>query len=192
MSKSASSELAENKLLILYLIYKMDVPLKNSYISQFALEGGFMDYFSLQQYLTDMEESGLLEKSKNNNNTLYTLTEHGDEVLNFFIKHIPDHLKNDVSRYISKNKRKIKKDFEVVAHYFYNSDNDYIVKCGAYENELTLMELNISVVSKEEAKLICSNWKSNSHKLYGSIINTLLYPEKEAAPDNSTQKESAN
>ena len=37
--------LAENKLIILYLIEKIEIPLSNSEICQFALEKNLMDYF---------------------------------------------------------------------------------------------------------------------------------------------------
>ena len=41
--------LAESKLIILYLIEKIEIPLSNSEICQFALEKNLMDYFSVQQ-----------------------------------------------------------------------------------------------------------------------------------------------
>lgn len=59
--------LAENKLIILYLIEKIEIPLSNSEIWQFALEKNLMDYFSVQQYLSELVESGLLEMTTENN-----------------------------------------------------------------------------------------------------------------------------
>ncbi|MFQ7260934.1 MAG: DUF4364 family protein [Christensenellales bacterium] len=64
--------LAENKLIILYLIEKIEIPLSNSEICQFALEKNLMDYFSVQQYLSELVESGLLEMTTENNSTRYT------------------------------------------------------------------------------------------------------------------------
>ena len=66
--------LAENKLIILYLIEKIEIPLSNSEICQFALEKNLMDYFSVQQYLSELVESGLLEMATENNSTRYTIT----------------------------------------------------------------------------------------------------------------------
>ena len=63
MSESMS-QLAENKLILLYLINKMSMPLSNSEICLFALEKDYMDYFSLQQYLGELVDSEFLEVTK--------------------------------------------------------------------------------------------------------------------------------
>ena len=76
--------LAENKLIILYLIEKIEIPLSNSEICQFALEKNLMDYFSVQQYLSELVESGLLEMATENNSTRYTITSDGEDTLNIF------------------------------------------------------------------------------------------------------------
>ena len=73
--------LAESKLIILYLIEKIEIPLSNSEICQFALEKNLMDYFSVQQYLSEMVESGLLEVTTENNSTRYTITADGEETI---------------------------------------------------------------------------------------------------------------
>lgn len=78
--------LAENKLIILYLIEKIEIPLSNSEICQFALEKNLMDYFSVQQYLSELVESGLLEMTTENNSTRYTITSDGEDTLNYFYK----------------------------------------------------------------------------------------------------------
>ena len=75
--------LAENKLIILYLIEKIEIPLSNSEICQFALEKNLMDYFSVQQYLSELVDSGLLEMTTENNSTRYTTTPPGKETPNY-------------------------------------------------------------------------------------------------------------
>lgn len=58
------SRLAESKLILLYFIEKIGFPLSNSEICQFSLEKNYMDYFSVQQYLSELVEAHLLEKIK--------------------------------------------------------------------------------------------------------------------------------
>ena len=165
----------EKKLLLLYLIDKMELPLTQSQISEFALAEDYINYFSLQQFLADMVEVNYLEKSFENNSTYYNVTDQGLMALEYFKKRIPAQLKNKINKYIEQNKKSIKKDYEVIANYFYDKNsNEYIIKCGIYEDEMTLMELTLSVVSREEAKLICKNWRDNVNNLYGDILNKLI------------------
>ena len=165
----------ENKLLLLYLIDKMDFPLSNAQISQFAMEEKLMDYFILQQSLADMVQNGYLEKSQDNNTTRYAVTDEGITALEHLEKHIRGDLRARINKYVAENRKSVKKEFEITANYFYDHDNrEFIVKCGLYEDETMLMEINVSVVTREQAKLICKNWKDNVNQLYGNIISELV------------------
>ncbi len=180
MSESRNDSLeeyaqTENKLLLLYLIDKMDIPLSNSQISQFALEENFMNYFDLQQSLAEMVLSGYLEKTQDNNNTRYSITDEAITTLEYLEKHIPISTRNKINKYVVENRKSVKKDYEVTSNYFYDhANNEFIVKCGVYEDETMLMEINLSVVTRDQAKLICKNWKNNINKLYGNIISELI------------------
>ena len=108
--------LAESKLIILYLIEKIEIPLSNSEICQFALEKNLMDYFSVQQYLSEMVESGLLEVTTENNSTRYTITADGEETLNYFIKHISNYAKTVINNYAMENSKRIRAEYAVTAN----------------------------------------------------------------------------
>ena len=63
------------KLIILYMLDKVDFPLTTSQISEFILDQGYTNYFKLQQTLSDMVESDLIRAENTHNRTLYHLTE---------------------------------------------------------------------------------------------------------------------
>lgn len=169
------NELAENKLIILYFLYQMDMSLSTTQLVEFAAEGEYMDYFSLTQYLAQLGDTGMIEHERGEgNDTFYHITEAGAETLRIFSKQIPYSKRTSICEYVSSNKKRIKREYEVVANYFYNGENDYMVKCGVYEEDTALMEINISVVSKEQAKRIKKNWKENVTELYGSILSAML------------------
>ena len=167
--------MAESKLNKLYLIEKIEIPLSNSEICQFALEKNLMDYFSVQQYLSEMVESGLLEVTTENNSTRYTITADGEETLNYFIKHISNYAKTVINNYAMENSKRIRAEYAVTANYFQEMNNEYTVKCGVYDSDGTtsLMELSVNVATKDQARIICRNWKNNVADLYGKIMLTL-------------------
>lgn len=165
----------EHKVMLLYLIHKMDIPLSNSQITQFALEENYMNFYSVQQYLKEMVNTDYLDSSYDNNITRYTITGEGIKALDTFAAHIPNQIKNRIAKYVAANRKEIIKCFETTANHFYdNVTNEYIVKCGVYDYDTLLMELNLSVVNKEQALLICNNWKNNVGSLHAQIINILL------------------
>jgi DNA-binding PadR family transcriptional regulator len=163
------------KLILLYLIDKFDIPLSYNHISKFAVDEASMNYFQLDTYLHEMTEVGYLEKSSNDDSTHYTVTDEGVTALESFIKSIPGDIKTKVTKFAADNHRTAKKDFQNITNYFFDKESDeYIVKCGVYEDNMTLMEINLSVVSKEQALTISNNWKEDTSNLYGQILNLLL------------------
>ena len=126
----STKKLAEHKLIILHLLQKMGISLSNSEICQFLLEKNYMDYFSVQQYLAELESAGWLEKTREQNNTRYTLTDDGEEVINYFINRISDEVKNEINVYVHENSRRIRAEYAVTANYFPELNGDYLVKCS--------------------------------------------------------------
>ena len=178
MSDTHEYKNAENKLLLLYLIYRMEFPMSRSQITDFVRDAEFMDYFTLQQTLAVMVESKLLdateENSLDNSTTRYAVTGEGLTSLEYFEKHIPWSRRQAIDQYITENRGKIKKDYEVTASYFPNVENDeFRVKCGVYEDKRALVELFVSVDTREQAKLIQSNWRANASELYQRILEAL-------------------
>ena len=168
----------ENKLLLLYLISRMELPMSRAQITDFVQDADYMDYYTLQQTLAALIDASHLEatveNALDNNTTRYAVTDEGQVSLDFFEKQLPWSKRQSIDRYIIENRGKIKKDYENIATYFPNMENDeFRVKCGVYEDKRALLELVVSVDTREQAKLIQSNWRANASSLYQRIIEAL-------------------
>jgi len=181
----------ENKLILLYLINKMDLPLSRSQVTDFVREGEYMDYYTLQQTLAEMVEGSYLEKIQDNNNTRYSITDEGATTLEYFESHIPGAIRSRINKYVHDHFNTVKRDFEVTATYFLdNETNEYIVKCGVYEDKRILMEINVSVVSREQAKLIQNNWKGHVSEIYMNILSEMVTSKETEVPTEKSNAES--
>lgn len=49
-----TEELAENKLLLLYILSEAGIPLSKNQVTQVVLENSLMNYFSMQQFLAEL------------------------------------------------------------------------------------------------------------------------------------------
>jgi len=170
-------ELSLNKLMVLFLIEKAGLPLSNTQISEFLLDSGYTDYFSLQAYISQMIEANLLKSSKITSHTLYDITPTGVETLDFFQNHIPESTKDDMVLYLSNNKYDIRSKFEVVADYIPEKTGDYTVNCIAREDNTNLIEINLKVTEKDEALKICDTWENSSHEIYKRLLHDLINGE---------------
>lgn len=168
-----TQELAENKLLLLYIFDSVRLPLSNTLITEIVLENNLLNYFQLQQYLSELVDSGFLTLEKENKKQLYNLTTAGKSVLQYFENRISSSKKEVLKSYLKNRSEILKKEVEITADYFPGQDDDYIVTCKIAENNLNLIELKLKVDSNDKAKQICSKWKSDPYKLYNIIINSL-------------------
>ena len=84
------------RLMVLYMLDKVDFPLTNTQITNFILEKDYTTYFTIQQTLSELLDSELIVAESTHNNTLYRITEEGQQALNFFSNKISDGIKQDI------------------------------------------------------------------------------------------------
>ncbi|MBW4829713.1 MAG: DUF4364 family protein [Clostridiaceae bacterium] len=170
----STEELAQNKLLLLYIIDKSEIPLTNGQITEFVLENNYMNYFLVQQFLSELTRSKFIEYSRQEEKERYTILKKGKLTLDYFIHKIPDEIKNDIDKKFEVKKEELKRETQIIGDYFKKNENEYVVNLKLVEKDCTLFSLYLNVVSSEQAKMICNNWKSNPDKIYQEILNTLI------------------
>ncbi|MDO7203941.1 DUF4364 family protein [Paraclostridium bifermentans] len=178
MFENSSEELAYHKLLILYVLEKAKMDLTNSQITQVILETEVMNYFSLQQFLSQLMDAKFLKIYEDSNREYYTLTQKGIETLNYFLSRIPSQITEKLDEYIKLNKENLLADTQVKSSFVKQSDNEYIVNLRVIENQSNLIDLNLNVSSEKQAKLICDNWKKNASYMYAEIIELPITNKK--------------
>ena len=170
----SSSELAENKLLMLYVLKAIKEPISNTQLTEIILENNFINYFTFQQYLSELEEAKFVEYHKANDKNLLILTKHGDTVLSLFKSRLSPAKIEIIDQYIKNKIESIKKELTIHADYTLGDNDSFIVDLKAVENQALLMELKLSVPSKNQAVAICNKWKDNPSDIYNTIINTFI------------------
>ena len=162
------------KLIVLYMLEKVDFPLTTSQISEFILDKGYTTYFKLQETLSEMVESGLLRVETTHNRTLYHMTENGAETIQFFKNKISTAIQNDIDEFLKEKRYDLKEEVAIKSDYYLNTNHEYEVRCQIVENGFSLIDLKITVPTEIEAETIASNWSRESQKIYSSLLSQLL------------------
>lgn len=162
------------KLIVLYMLNRVDFPLSNSQISDFVLGQGYTDYFKLQQAISELIEAGLIHEESTHSRTFYHLTEDGSTTLQFFKKSISPAIQNDINKYLTEKKFDLKDEVSIKSDYYKNTNMEYSVRCQVIENELPIIDLTISVPSEEAAEKAASAWKEKNQEIYAYIMKHLL------------------
>lgn len=169
-----SNELVQHKLLILYILEKVEMPMTNTEITQFILENNYMNYFLVQQFLGELVNSKFVEFSTKDGNEYYHLSNAGKDTLRYFNDRIPTELKEDIDKSYKEKQIEMIKETQVVGNFYKKNDSEYIVNLKVIEKDIVLLNLSLNVVSSKQAKLICNNWKQNPEMIYKNIFDLLI------------------
>ena len=156
------------KLIVLYMLDKVDFPLTTSQISEFILEKEYTTYFKLQETLAEMEHSGLLRVETTHNRTLYHLTDNGLDTIQYFKNKISPAIQRDIDEFLKEKKYDLKEEVSV------NTNHEYEVCCQIVENGFSLIDLKLTVPTESEAEAIAGNWASQSQDIYTLLLAKLL------------------
>lgn len=163
------------KLTVLYMLKKINFALSNAQIVDFFTETGYTNYFVVQQTLSSLVEISLISEEKIRNTTVYRLTPEGTDTLNALMQNLSSAIREDVDHYLEKNRFSLRSAASIRAISFPSGNKDeYIASLQIREGSSNLLELNVSVPTKEEADSACSRFKENSAAIYQNILKALL------------------
>lgn len=162
------------KLIVLYMLNKVEFPLTNSQISAFILEEQYTDYFTLQETLSEMVDSNLLATETIRNSTHYSLTDTGRETLEYFGHEISKGIQEDVEEYLKKNKLKLRNENAVIADYYKNAGGEFTARLQVKERDEMLIDLSLSVPLEQQAILLCDKWKKKNVEIYKYLMKELM------------------
>lgn len=167
------------KLIFLYMLDRADFELSNSQITAFILEEQYTDYFTVQEVLSDMTESGLITANTVRNTTFYAPTQEGRDTLSYFQHEISEAIRQDIEDYFKKHKLQMRSENAVLADY-YRSGQEFTARLQVKEKDAMLVEVSLSVPLEQQAIVLCDSWKRKSQKIYGYLIRELLQGGEEA------------
>ncbi|AUG58231.1 DUF4364 family protein [Acetivibrio saccincola] len=176
MSIASNRELAENKLILLYILDKLNMPVSNLQLTKIVMENKLMNYFIFQQFLDELCSLKFISPKITDNKTYYTITPSGKQALDYFVNHIPKGIKLIINNYISNVRKNIRNETFIKADFTPENENEFTVTCQIREDTFSLIDLKISVGTKSDAKDICKNWQKHSQTIYSEIIESLIKP----------------
>lgn len=173
---SDNETLAENKVLILYILNKINRPVGNNELFQLVLSIDEMNYFYFQQFLLDLLEDKYIETYQENEHSeqVYQLTTSGKATLELTKDLIPGIIKLKIDNTVKGELQEIEEEVSIISEFTPQDDGGFMVTCKVIEHNKTIFEISTFASSREQAKAISDNWKENAVDIYPKIINLLI------------------
>ncbi len=179
------TSIAENRLILLYLVSKLPLGMDHDHIVRFNQEREWMLYFDMEQFLAELKEDGLLAVRQMDDRRVYTLTVDGLNVLNLLKNRIALNVRNTIDERVAELKDELELDLEVTATYGQTAAGEYPVKLRLTEDLATLLELNLTAPSAEIAEGVCRRFRQEATVLYAQILARLTRDEYEETEETT-------
>jgi DNA-binding PadR family transcriptional regulator len=161
------------KLMIIYMLDKVNIPLTGTQISDFILMKEYTDFPHLQQALQELTSTGLISEQSIHNTTRYEITDDGAQTLGFFGKQIPAAIVADMDEYLDTNQFSMRCEVATSSNYIKSGNQDYLVHCEVRDGKDLVIGIDISVPDEDSARAITSNWTAKSTDIYASLLRSL-------------------
>lgn len=170
---SNDETLAENKVLILYILNKIKKPITNNALYKIVLSVLDMNYFYFQQFLLDLVKNDFILTYEQEDQSLYLITDKGSRTLELTEDILPGILKLQVDTNLKYTLEDVNDEESIVAEYTPINENYYNVTCKILENNECLFEVKTFAGSREQAKQIVDNWKRHAGTMYPNLLEIL-------------------
>ena len=173
-SDNNTTTLAENKVLILYILNLIDNDIMQDHLFKIITSINDINYFFFKQILTDLIDSKLVGAYTKEEEPVIKITSEGKNAYMLTKDVLPGLLKLKADNIFKKEFSSIEEESSVIAEFIPKDENNYTIKCKIVENNETIFELRTFAGSRERAKRIVDNWKKNANSIYPEILNLLL------------------
>lgn len=170
---SDNETLAENKVLILYVLNLVNAPISNDALYSIVNTAENMNYFYFQQFLLDLKETKYIKTYKNEVQEVIEITNDGKKALDLTIDLLPGIVKLKADTNYKSNLEKFNNADSITAEFTPKSEKEYEVECKIIEHGKIIFDIKILAYSIEQAQDIVDNWKKNAGTIYPSILKIL-------------------
>ncbi len=162
------------KLIVLYMLNRVDFPLTKAQIGDFILEKEYTNFMTLQQVMGELIDAGLITAQSIRNRTHLLPTKDGSQTLQFFGNQISPSIKEEIDEYLRQNEITLRNEVSILADYYKSTTGEYEAHLVAKDKGINLVDLTISVPVEETAISICDNWQTKNQEIYQYLISQLF------------------
>lgn len=156
------------------MLDRVKFPITTAQISNYILEKEYTNFLTLQQVISELTEANLINARTVNNRTHLQITEEGRETLYYFDNRINDTIKAEINNYFHDNEFDLREEVSVLGNYYKSTSGEYEAHLIAKERENNLVEIKLSVPTREVAESICDNWQKKNQEVYQELVRLLF------------------
>ncbi len=162
----------EHKLVILLALDQLG-PTTALQLLRYMVENELMDYITLQLAIAELDDTALVRKVPHTLGTLYAPSAQGYETLRAFQGRIApsriEHIRSTAAAW----GQRFRTEKQILSDWRQAPTGEYIVRLQLMEQELMLLDLSVTVATREQAGTFCARWPEAAPELYAQMMRAL-------------------
>lgn len=168
-------DIIQNKLILLFIFDKMDIPMQESIVVDMATENEWISYMECKENFYELIKTSFITNLASKSSIpRYAITSDGRECLKHFYTQIPISLRDRITENVKENRLKYRKKQDYFSDYYKNADGTYTVVLKIESTTNPIMELRLNIQSRNTAKWIFKTWIEKAPLVYEYISENLI------------------
>jgi hypothetical protein len=166
--------LAIYKMIVLYMLNRVNFPLTKAQIMGFILDREYTDYLTLLLVIGELIDDELILTESVRTRTNLVITAAGCDALADFQNSIGDSLRQEIEAFFQENELELRDSAAVFADYGKSASGEYEARLTAMDGTITLVDITLSVPDEGTAISICENWQEKNQEVYKFLVESLF------------------
>lgn len=160
----------QQRLLVLYAFHKIGKKISREQIAPLLLETTPLNWIEVQQTISSLIKDSLL--SEEDEAGRVEINFKGEQVINVTKRDLSKSQKSNINNYLTKHKDYFLQEIDYIAN-FKRTDSGYRVHLSLSENNISMMDLYLTLPTRNLAQEVCNQWNHNCVHIYKDLIESL-------------------
>jgi len=166
-------ELVQNKLILLYILRRLDMAVTNRQLTELVLSHRLMNYFIMQQMLLELIKSGYIDAQIDENREQIKISVSGVNTLEYFLNMIPSYVKLKIDTKVLPDSLIDKLTSYTTAEFYPVGIKQFKVILESDDLTGKGMKICISTDDSAFAKNLVNLWNEKSDQIRDRILDML-------------------
>ena len=180
MKLEFSNDDFQTKLMLLYMLEQIEIPLTEQFILDICTtRNNWINYMECINVFHELKRDGFIYTPDENldaKHCRYTLTAKGRSGLSIYYEEVPEQLRQSISEFCKTNRMYFKRLQEYIADFSKNSDGTYSVVLKIIETACSepMFEIKINLQTRADAIKAVEIWTTKAPSFYEFVYTNLL------------------
>lgn len=169
----SENHLQQEKLTVLFLLWKTDLWLSELQIVQVLTELSVMNYFAVKGALLTLTADGLIRQNVTEDTSSYHISDEGRRTISTLQTEVRLSWRQSLESYIGTHREMLRQNSQFRAFFLEDPPGHFRTHLEIHSGGVLIFELVLAADSRRDAKRMVRRWHENAVEIYQTVLASL-------------------